>query len=803
MSIFLRYSPVPVILSEPFERTDSKVNGNLITVDFPNRWASDVTSFSTSGWISLSSQSGILLNTPGYVDASGIRANIIYSQTFTRIDSSGNPLDFYSGSNSGIMIKIDNNTISGSNYYRYNRSIDRITIPTATTGRLLYISHGLEEGFSEDINNPSKAITQYNYISLIPSYEIDAGSSPSIVSIDSDLMNINSDLTIAPNLDGYAGRILTHMGSGNPVAWKEANFLPAGIEYYKFAKRPVLIEQNRIIFYTSRPSWVPESDWSSLTQSVLEKEFAIDDTIELENSEAEVAYIKFADSLTYLTYNPPVDGLTNISYSDIVSTVSFTDPVSNVETNGIAISYCPGDALEEAEYPVVGYARSVRKGNYLTMVLASGTKTKEQFSCDPEEDDSPFTFRPSTANTISTRPNIYTSFNQMAEDIDFIVYGKKNIQYDNYISSIFDLNSNLIPIGLVPAFKIDATITNSVSGSPSSGVYFTRYLDRERLQPSGWGLDDSAKVMVNTSGAYVVASLASGTQTLQTHANLTVSGITYSDYIITKEIYLKPEPLEDGSSDYVANAILTLDSKGRIISQKPTQNATKPGQPTNLTVTEIGNKDIGLEWTAPTDNGGSDIISYIVQFSANGGVEWTTLPTNVITLNRAYASQTFVSVGNLSVSTSYIFRVAAQNSVGVGDYSSSSASVSIISTVPEQPQNFTAERFDDVNEIHLSWSAGHSGTSSILGYLIEESVNNGTTWIYYNQPTNLITDTSIIIDGADPDINYLYRISALNSSGSSTYSYASADSNVEPPIPPDPNAFNWDFGKVLFTGVCS
>jgi hypothetical protein len=816
MSIFFRYSPVPIVLSQPFDKTNSRdEDGDLKIVNFPNQWGSYLTSFSTSGWISLAANSGIFLNTPGYVDISGLRVNTIYAQNYGKINESGEILPLYTGVASGLVYKKDDNNLDITPSYIYNTTFNKITIPTATTGKLLYVGPGYDRGHTDDIALPTKEIDTYDFINLVPALDVDGVQSPSLVTITAGLVDIVESIKIGPNYNGFSGKVLTHMGADAPAVWKDANFLPEGVEFNRYVKRPVYIYQDRVVFYVNKPSWAADGDSTPFTVDTLKEEYGLSDTLELMDEEGNRTYAKFSDSITYLTYNQPCATQCDkeIDWEDITSEETIIDPIDTEADpyNGIAISICPPDPFDSG-YEGIGFIFSVKKGAYFNLVTASGDGAKARFTCEGDVADSPFTFRPSTVNTISIRPTVYTSFNQIAEDIDFIVYGKKTVEYDNYDPNLFDLDENKIPSGLIPYLKIDAHIPNSVSGTLSSGVYFSKYLDREKLQPSGWGFDESAKVIINGYSAYSFASLPSGETLLQSYANLTVSGITYSDGIITKDIYLKPEPLPDGSSDYIANAVLVLDSKGKIISKKPAKNPTRPSKPLNIrTVLEHNNNgqangQVSLEWDAPLNNGGSDIVDYVLQFSANQGNEWTTLP-NVLTVDRPLQTQLSATIGNLSLNTQYIFRVAAQNGVGISEYSDPTSPIYSNLSLPGKPENFTAIRYMDetpLSEIELSWTPGHMGSGTLSGYILEESDSNGTTWAYYNLPPNFITSLSETITATDSTKNYLYRISAWNGNGQSAYSYVYVTGNIIPENePPADQNSSWDFGKILFTGVCS
>ena len=97
---------------------------------------------------------------------------------------------------------------------------------------------------------------------------------------------------------------------------------------------------------------------------------------------------------------------------------------------------------------------------------------------------------------------------------------------------------------------------------------------------------------------------------------------------------------------------------------------TVPGQPTDISGT-AGNGQATLSWTAPADNGGLNIITYKVEYSSNGGSNWTEY-------QHPNSSSTSLAVTGLNNGSSYVFRVAATNSVGTGTFSSNSATVNLV-----------------------------------------------------------------------------------------------------------------------------
>ena len=106
---------------------------------------------------------------------------------------------------------------------------------------------------------------------------------------------------------------------------------------------------------------------------------------------------------------------------------------------------------------------------------------------------------------------------------------------------------------------------------------------------------------------------------------------------------------------------------------------TVPGAPTGLSATaQTGGTSVELDWTAPTNNGGSTIIDYEV--SSDDGGTW----------NSTGSATTSYTVTGLDKGTEYIFRVRAVNSPhGDGD-ASASVTETTLTTVPASPTNLTA-----------------------------------------------------------------------------------------------------------------
>ena len=101
-------------------------------------------------------------------------------------------------------------------------------------------------------------------------------------------------------------------------------------------------------------------------------------------------------------------------------------------------------------------------------------------------------------------------------------------------------------------------------------------------------------------------------------------------------------------------------------SAPATPTATVPGVPTSV-VAVSGNAQLIVMWTAPASTGGSPITEYVVKFSNNNGVTWTTFV-------RPASTATSCTVTGLTNGLPYVFKVIARNAAGISPPSANSLS---------------------------------------------------------------------------------------------------------------------------------
>jgi YVTN family beta-propeller protein len=167
--------------------------------------------------------------------------------------------------------------------------------------------------------------------------------------------------------------------------------------------------------------------------------------------------------------------------------------------------------------------------------------------------------------------------------------------------------------------------------------------------------------------------------------------------------------------------------------------------------------------------------------------------TNKIYVANAGDNTVSVIDGSTNSVTQTLQVGSSPNEVGVNQitnriYVGNSGTLSVIdggssntSTVPSAPQNLQASGSN--SQVTLSWAASASnGGSAITGYEIERSTDNGNTWSVITSNTGS-TATTYSDTGLSPSTSYTYRVSAINSVGTSSPSNT-ASATTSAVIPP-------------------
>ena len=210
--------------------------------------------------------------------------------------------------------------------------------------------------------------------------------------------------------------------------------------------------------------------------------------------------------------------------------------------------------------------------------------------------------------------------------------------------------------------------------------------------------------------------------------------------------------------DYRVSAINSAGSgSASTAANATTATATAPDAPTGLSATADGQTTIDLEWTAPTNTGGSAITGYNIEISTDGGTTFSDLVPNTSSTSTTYAHT------GLTGGTTRHYRVRAINTVDVGPPSNvaNATTAASTSTAPGAPTSLSATA-DGPTNIDLSWTApANTGGATITGYNIEISTDGGTNFSDL-VPNTSSTSTSYAHTGLSAGTTRHYRVRAIN-----------------------------------------
>ena len=191
----------------------------------------------------------------------------------------------------------------------------------------------------------------------------------------------------------------------------------------------------------------------------------------------------------------------------------------------------------------------------------------------------------------------------------------------------------------------------------------------------------------------------------------------------------------------------------------------EPGQPTNLAATS-GDRQVTLNWNAPSTIGASVITHYEYQYST------TSSPFDNTWINTS-STETTVTVSSLTGATTYTFRVRAVNTQGPGIPSTETEAIAYDGPTPEpgKPTNLTAASGE--RQVTLNWEASSFGASAIIRYEYQYSTTSGS---FGNTWTHVSGDGSarqVTIDNLIAGTTYHFQVRAVNTQGAGMPSNAS------------------------------
>ena len=249
------------------------------------------------------------------------------------------------------------------------------------------------------------------------------------------------------------------------------------------------------------------------------------------------------------------------------------------------------------------------------------------------------------------------------------------------------------------------------------------------------------------------------------------NGSTWSDLGVVSTPYtfttIEGAPVENGTSYRVRVRAVNGDGPGEwalsIGSATPRNLATAPEGVSGV----IGDQQVSIWWSVPSDTDGGTISGYVVTQTANSVGE--TVPYSGSTVP---TEQSPLVITNLSNGTEYSYEIQAITEVGQGQ--SSAPYLLTPAVLPDSPGNLVVVVDDE--SLDVTWDEPISdGGEEIISYEIEWSTSNFLS----------VTGSSIVpasprsftVPNLTNGEEYTVRIRAVNSVGESLYT----ESNVQIP----------------------
>ena len=241
-------------------------------------------------------------------------------------------------------------------------------------------------------------------------------------------------------------------------------------------------------------------------------------------------------------------------------------------------------------------------------------------------------------------------------------------------------------------------------------------------------------------------------------------GLTQRRYPSATDVSFNITGLTNGQS-YTFN-IIAKNSRG-LSSTDASANATPANVPTapRNVVTTAGNGQVLVAWSAPTDNGGSTIINYIIEYKNDTEPTWHTTDP-IAPQPPSYAAS--ISVTGLTNGQLYYFKVAAINSMGTGLYSINGQATPFIPSKPTAP-TITNVNVDITNShLVLTWTPPANTGGTITGYTLSNTPLSGEGFRYLSG--NSVSPLSLSSIYYPINISNTFKLCAINASGSGPYS---------------------------------
>ncbi|XP_078483134.1 twitchin-like [Ciona intestinalis] len=193
---------------------------------------------------------------------------------------------------------------------------------------------------------------------------------------------------------------------------------------------------------------------------------------------------------------------------------------------------------------------------------------------------------------------------------------------------------------------------------------------------------------------------------------------------------------------------------------------------------DISSKGLTVSWAPPSGDGGSKITHYVIEKREENRKVWSSVGKTADGATTSFRA-------NVPGGKTYRFRVRAVSEVGDGTPNESQP---VIVKDPYDPPASVTGNVDMVtatnDSISIQWNKVTSdGGSPLLGYYVEKRKKGTSSWNRCN-PNQPCTDSQYTANNLRQDIEYEFRVFAVNKAGESDPSRASRPISASEPVDP-------------------
>ena len=256
-----------------------------------------------------------------------------------------------------------------------------------------------------------------------------------------------------------------------------------------------------------------------------------------------------------------------------------------------------------------------------------------------------------------------------------------------------------------------------------------------------------------------------------TVTSFTVTGLNRG----TTHTFLVDAVNANGKSVYGGQVTALAITTPAAVANLRASNASNAVTVTNPDGTTATAYYVGIDWDAPSTNGGSAMVVYKVEVSTDNGTSWSTLSNATVSLQQLWAPNPSAA-GTIAQ-----FRVTPSTSAGAGPASTISVVVPNLSIAgppskPSAPTSLSATGGDSA--VTLGWAPPlATGGLPVTGYLVEQSTTSATSGystIAANVAPAQSGNTTFTVNGLTNGTTHWFRVSAINAAGSGATSVVHA-----------------------------